>query len=591
MTFTATVTASAPGSGTPTGTVTFMDGAAAIGTGTLNASGVATYTTTASPLSVGSGQSITAVYGGDGDFTTSTSTALSQTVNQDSSATSVVSSANPSVYGQPVTFTATVTASAPGSGTPTGTVQFLIGGSDFGGPVTLVDGSATSAATSSLSVAGNTIKASYSGDTNFKTSSGTLTQTVNQDSTTTSIGSSANPSVYGQSVTFTATVAATAPGSGIPTGTVTFTDGTTTLGTVTLSGGTASYSTAKLATASHSITATYNGSGSFVTSSGSLSQTVNQDATTSSVASSLNPSTYGQAVTFTATVSASSPGSGTPTGTVTFYFGTTSIGTGTLSGGKATLKTSTLPAGSDSITVAYGGDTNFLISTSAALTQTVNPDGTTTKLTSSANPSVYGQAVTFTATVKRELAGERDADRDGHVLRRLSVAGQRDAECQRRGDLHDNCLPVKRGQRSIDHGGLRRRRQFHDQHLDGPVADGQPGQLDDDRRFLDESIGVRPAGDLHGDRNCERSPAAERRPGRSRSMTARRRWERARSAAAPPASRRRRRFRSVAIQSRLPTAVTPTSRRAAVRSPRRSTRIARPRRSVRRRTPRSTASR
>ena len=154
-----------------------------------------------------------------------------------------------------------------------------------------------------------------------------MTQTVNQDSTTTAIASSANPSVYGQSVTFTATVTASAPGSGTPTGTVTFMNGTTTLGTVTLSGGTASYSTAKLATASHSITATYNGSTSFVTSNGSLTQTVNQDGTTTSVSSSLNPSVFGQSVTFAATVTPSS-GSGTPTGTVTFYDGSTMLGSG-----------------------------------------------------------------------------------------------------------------------------------------------------------------------------------------------------------------------------------------------------------------------
>ena len=139
-------------------------------------------------------------------------------------------------------------------------------------------GRASITTSSPLSVGNDTIKASYSGDTNFKTSTGTVTQTVNQDSTTTSVVSSANPSVYGQSVTFTATVAANAPGSGTPTGSVTFTNGSTTLGTVTLSGGYGLYSTAKLATGLDTITATYNGSSSFITSSASLTQTVNQDA-------------------------------------------------------------------------------------------------------------------------------------------------------------------------------------------------------------------------------------------------------------------------------------------------------------------------
>jgi hypothetical protein len=74
-------------------------------------------------------------------------------------------------------------------------------------------------------------------------------------------------------------------------------------------------------------------------------------------------------------VSAAAPGAGTPTGTVTFYDGVAPLGTGTLSGGKATLSTKTLAVGSHSITVTYGGDANFLGSTSAVLTQTVNGVG------------------------------------------------------------------------------------------------------------------------------------------------------------------------------------------------------------------------
>ena len=97
--------------------------------------------------------------------------------------TTVSSLANPSVFGQSVTFTATVAANTAGTGTPAGTVQFLIDGSDFGSPVALVNGSATSSAISSLSVASHTIEAVYSGGTNFAASTGTLTQTVNPANT------------------------------------------------------------------------------------------------------------------------------------------------------------------------------------------------------------------------------------------------------------------------------------------------------------------------------------------------------------------------------------------------------------------------
>jgi hypothetical protein len=401
ITYTATVKAASPGSGSPTGSVTFYDGTSSLGSGTLDGT-TATLLTTF--FKVGA-QSITAVYSGDSNFTTSTSAALTQTVNQDGSTTAIVSSVNPSVYGQPVTFTATVSANSPGSGTPTGPVTFSYGSTTLG-TVTLTGGSASFTTTSPMPVGGPTIKASYSGDTNFKASTGTLAQTVNQDGTTTALVSSANPSVYGQSVTFTATVTANAPGSGTPTGSVTFTNGSTTLGTVALSGGTASYSTAKLATGLDAITATYDGSTSFIISGASLNQTVDQDASSATVSSSLNPSVYGQSVTFTALVSAAAPGSGTPTGTVTFMEGSTALGAATLNAsGKATLKTSSLPAGSDSITVVYSGDTNFVTSTSPVLSQTVSQDATTTKLTSSGASSVYGQSVTFTATVSANSPG------------------------------------------------------------------------------------------------------------------------------------------------------------------------------------------
>jgi photosystem II stability/assembly factor-like uncharacterized protein len=190
--------------------------------------------------------------------------------------------------------------------------------------------------------------------------------------TTTTLTSSANPSTFGQNVTFTATVAPTS-GTGTPTGTVTFEDGLTVLGSGALSGGVATFSISTLAVGSHSITAVYggdtNGAGS---TSSAVSQVVNQDSTTTALTSSVNPSVFDQSVTFTATVTANPPGSGTPTGTVTFKDGTATLGTGALSGGVATFSISTLAVGLHSITAVYSGDSNFTTSTSPTLTQTVN---------------------------------------------------------------------------------------------------------------------------------------------------------------------------------------------------------------------------
>jgi hypothetical protein len=89
------------------------------------------------------------------------------------------------------------------------------------------------------------------------------------------------------------------------------------------------------------------------------------------VVSSLNPSVAGQAVTFTATVSPVSPGSGTPTGTATFMDGSTTLGTAALGGGIASFTTSALAVGTHSIKVVYSGDANFKTSTSAVLSQVV----------------------------------------------------------------------------------------------------------------------------------------------------------------------------------------------------------------------------
>ena len=112
---------------------------------------------------------------------------------------------------------------------------------------------------------------------------------------------------------------------------------------------------------SNSITVSYSGSSSLAASTSAvLAQTVNQDPTSTKVTTSSSTVVYGKSVTFTATVTANRPGSGTPTGTVTFNDGTNVLGIGTLnSSGKATFTTSELAVGMHSITVVYGGDTNY----------------------------------------------------------------------------------------------------------------------------------------------------------------------------------------------------------------------------------------
>ena len=278
------------------------------------------------------------------------------------------SSLNPSVAGQSVTFTATL---AGWSLAPTGGVSFSDGSTALGSG-TLSNGIA-SFSTSALTVGTHLITANYAGDVNNSGSSNSLSQQVNPDATTTLITSSANPSVFGQAVTFTATVGS---GALVPTGTVTFMDGSRTLAIVSIDAtGQASCTTAALPAdvngVLHTITATYSGDATHNPSSGAVSQEVDRATTNTVVVSNLNPSTYGQTVTFTATVSAAVLGT-TPTGTVTFMDGFTVLGSGNVSNGVATFSTSALSVGSHGISAVYSGDSNFTAGTSASLSQIVN---------------------------------------------------------------------------------------------------------------------------------------------------------------------------------------------------------------------------
>jgi autotransporter-associated beta strand protein len=439
VTFTATVAANAPGGGTPTGVVTFKDTTTGVtlGNGTLTPSAggaTASFGTTLGQLPLGN-NTIVAVYAGDSHFTgNSTLLAPAQLVVQDGSSTAVTSSASPSVYGQAVTFTATVSAAAPGAGNPTGNVTFSFGNTTATVPLTTVSGVTRATYTTSafgLSLGNDTITANYAGGTgaNFTNSSATFTQTVNQAATTTLVTASPTGGlVYGQSVTLTATVSAKSPGTGAPTGNVTFTDpdgdvlggGNATLSTNPLTGvTTASVVTTLAVGANQTISASYNGDPDFLGSAGTVRQSVSQDAVTVAVTTSASPAVYGEPVTYTATITPKAPGSATPaapTGVVTFtdpaLTGNITLGNAVLSTNPATgVTTATftttdfqLPLGNQTVTATYGGDLNFT-GASAAVPEKVTQDGATVALGASANPSVVGQAVTFTATVAAASPG------------------------------------------------------------------------------------------------------------------------------------------------------------------------------------------
>jgi hypothetical protein len=426
VTLTATVAPQSPGSGAPTGTVAFFDGTTEIGSAALSPSGggsQATFTTAFLP--VGPHQ-LTAVYAGDANYNGSDSAAVGQTIVLATAAvqttTSVTSSLNPSVYGQLIGYTAHVVA-ADGSA-PAGAVQFSIDGTNLGGPVSVdVNGDADSPFISSPEPGDHLVIAAFIPTAAYTASGDTLTQTVQDAGVTVGLTSSNPASSYGQAVTFQATVTSNQVGTGTPGGFVQFRVDGTPLGNAVAVDGTGvatSAATSTLTPGAHTVTAVYSGDVHFLGATRSLGQSVGAIGTTTALAASTTTPTYGDAVTFTATVTPGAGALGAPTGTVTFYDGTTALGTSALAAvggtGKATFTTATLAGGPHGVKAVYNGSPAFATSTSPVVAVTVAKKPTTltaqaaliqlnpllglnlgflqAKLTTSAGP-LAGQTVVF----------------------------------------------------------------------------------------------------------------------------------------------------------------------------------------------------
>ncbi len=311
-------------------------------------------------------------------------------------ATTTILSASAKVltYGQTLTLTATVT-SASGD-TPAGMVTFFSGGTSLG--ITSLNSSGVAQLSITPTVGSFSITASYGGSLTDASSVSLppVAVTVNAITTTTTLSASASSLSYGQTLTLTATVT---PASGAtPIGTVTFYNGATSLGSGTLNGGVATL-TITPAVGSYSITAHYGGSSTDASSisSPAVSVTVNSVSTTTFLSAVPTSLTVGQSLTLTATVTSASGAA--PSGTVTFYNGTASLGSGTLNGNGVVTLTITPAVGSYAITASYVGSTNDVASISPPVAVTVLAATTTTSLSASPNPAPFGATVTFAATV------------------------------------------------------------------------------------------------------------------------------------------------------------------------------------------------
>ena len=389
--------------GVPTGDVQFTDGSTILGTASVSSSGVATINT--GLLAIGS-HTITATYQPTGIFAATTAT-LIQVVNGYPTATAVTSSPNPAGYGQSITFTATVSSTTSGSGTPTGTISFTDGASLLATRPLTANGSSTASAsfvTSALGAGVHTITATYVPTGAFTVSTATVTQTIIGLPTTTTLApATPNPANALQPVTLSANVSTGT--ATIATGTVTFYNGAASLGSATLDAtGHTTFTTTTLTPGNHTLRATYNGDTTFATStSNPVIETVLLNPTSTTLTTfAPSPSYVTQPITVTAHVASSV--SGTPTGIVYFHFGGVLQQATLNASGDATtvmlLPLSIGAAGTYPIYASYQGDTSFGGSASATAQQTILINPTSISLAVSPNPATQQQTVTLAATVQ-----------------------------------------------------------------------------------------------------------------------------------------------------------------------------------------------
>ena len=415
QTITFTAQLSSP-NGVPTGSVQFTDGSTILGTATVSGTGVATINTAL--LTIGS-HTITATYQPTGIFAATTAS-LTQVVNAYPTATTVTSSLNPSGYGQPITFTATVSSTISGSGSPTGTIQFTDGAILLATKTLTANGSSTASAsfvTNGLSVGIHTITATYAPTGAFAASTATLTQIIRGLPTTTLIApATPNPANALQPVTLSASVSTGT--ASIATGTVTFFDSGTALGTASLDAtGHATYITSTLTTGTHTINAIYSGDTSFATStSNNITETITANPTFTSL--SISP-TQSQAFQFftvnfsntTQTNVPFTPQSCSPACTVTLTITglpnsqNSTVTAPVLATGSATFRYA-LATGTYTFTAAFNGSSAFAASTSGVLSETVVPATTTLTLAAAPTTANQNQSIAFTSIFTAPLSTE-----------------------------------------------------------------------------------------------------------------------------------------------------------------------------------------
>ena len=300
----------------------------------------------------------------------------------------------------PATVSVVVTNAYPVALAPSGAVTLIdtTTGTTLGSAQLDGTGSATFS-TAAFNQGSHDLSVQYGGDRDNQPSNGGATLDVSAATSTTTISADVAQAVFGQTVTFTAHVDAPVN----PTGTVTFTDAGQPIGSVPVDAdGDAVLAEGALAVGSHTVNASYGGDGQTAPSSDTddADVTIGTASTAPSLVASPAVPEIGEPVTLHTMVGAIAPGAGVPTGSVSFYDGSTDLADVALdSSGAADAQIGALSAGAHSFTVVYAGDGNFAGATSAPLSLTAVPRRSATTLAASTQSAVFGQTVTLTAQV------------------------------------------------------------------------------------------------------------------------------------------------------------------------------------------------
>ncbi len=324
--------------------------------------------------------------------------------------TTLTTAANPAPF-QETNLTATVSTA---SGTPTGTVTFYDGSTEIGSAPVGAGGKA-SLYVDTLLPGTHSLTATYGGDAaDAPSTSAALSQQVGKAFPyLTSITRTAQPVAGGVRFTFTTNVGLVVfdVSPPPPTGTVIFYNGSTQIGSAPVSNRQATLTVTLPGPGGEQVTAVYSGDSNYSSATSPAPPTaLANPGTSTAVTTSANPASPAYGTQFVATVQTVTPITQSPyrplTGAVSFYDGTTLLGSSNLVNSQATFNAASLAPGSHAITAVYGGDTSYDPSTSAVLSQGVTPVQTLAAVSVSTGSTAYGVPIMLSASLTHSLTGQ-----------------------------------------------------------------------------------------------------------------------------------------------------------------------------------------